>query len=601
MREFNQMTLNYGEEFQAQLNDKKQKVKIRPSAKIKPILKASINQLEDKKFSVDLDVENMVEEDLLPPPLKCPEGYTITAEDGIKYYCDRGVETVSATAMFISRKFLNVDNQTVEYEISRYDGSTQKIIPLEILTGKELGTNKILKLADKGVDITKLNCKSCIEFLQNFRNENDEKIPAVKKYDRTGWHGDKFIYPSNDKDYIFVGRSFENMYGKKGTEKDWLDGIKNLFDYKFAKLGIGVGLATPLIDIFKLPNTLVQFRGRSMSGKTTLLSIISSIYGNPEHYMQNFNATQNAIEGLAVGFNYLPFVIDEFQITTRNEVKRLAYTIFEGKSRARSSASGRVNDTQNFKTITIMSGEVSFTSDNAPMGAKRRCVEIGDNNIIPTEMAIEMQNLIKNHHGVVGSKWAEYIESHKAIFRTEYDKLKNNEDLKLAYANKLPEHYNLVVAAFTAFKIFRREFYNIAEVEAENEALKSILELADDFQNTDDIKNTTRAIEVVRDYVDKYKNYFVKEDSEHNFNLNQTKGYYKVLNNEKHIGFKRADILGVLKSRNFDSGILREFKEEGAIIVDNGQRNRFTKTIRFNGSLMPVVLFRANKLEQIAD
>ena len=237
--------------------------------------------------------------------------------------------------------------------------------------------------------------------------------------------------------------------------------------------------------------------------------------------MQNFNATQNAIEGLALGFNYLPFVIDEFQITTRNEVKRLAYTIFEGKSRARSSASGRVNDTQNFKTITIMSGEVSFTNDNAPMGAKRRCIEIGDNNIIPTEMAIEMQNLIKNHHGVVGSKWAEYIESHKAIFRTEYDKLKNNEDLKLAYANKLPEHYNLVVAAFTAFKIFRREFYNIAEVEAENEALKSILELADDFPNTDDIKNTTRAIEVVRDYVDKYKNYFVKEDSEHNFNLNQ--------------------------------------------------------------------------------
>ena len=33
MREFNQMTLNYGEEFQVQLNDKKQKIKLRPSAK----------------------------------------------------------------------------------------------------------------------------------------------------------------------------------------------------------------------------------------------------------------------------------------------------------------------------------------------------------------------------------------------------------------------------------------------------------------------------------------------------------------------------------------------------------------------------------------
>ena len=542
-----------------------------------------------------------MEYDLLPTPLKCPEGYTITAGDGVKYYCERGAMTVSSTAMFISRKLLNIEDQTIEYEISKYDYSTHKVMPLDILTGKELGTNKILKLADKGVDITKLNCKLCIEYLQNFRNENDDEIPVIKKYSGTGWHDGKFIYPSKDEDYVVVRSNLENIYGMKGTEKDWLDGIKKLFDYKFAKFGIGVGLATPLIDILKLPNTLVQFRGRSMSGKTTLLSIISSIYGNPEYYLKNFNATQNAIESLAVEFNYLPFVIDEFQITTRNEVKRLAYTIFEGTSRARSSASGRVNDTQNFKTMTIMSGEVSFTNGNAPMGAKRRCIEIGDNNIIPSEIAIEMQNLIKNHYGVVGRKWTSYIESHKEIFLAEYDRLKSNEELKMAYTNKLPEHFNIVVAAFTAFKIFRREFYNIEDSEAEAEALKSILELADDFPNTNELKNTTRALEVVRDYFDKYRNYFVEEDSEHNFNLNQTKGYYKVLNNEKHIGFKRADILGVLKSRNFDSGILREFKEEGAIIVDNGQRNRFTKTIRFNGALIPVVLFRANKLEQIAD
>lgn len=601
MADNNQITLDHGETFQLQLNDKNNKVKMRKSSKINPIIKASFDKLEDKDFQSNFEVGEMTKYDLLPPPLKCPEGYTITAEDGVKYYGDRGVMTVSSTPMFISRKLVNVDNKTIEYEISKYDYSTHKIIPMYILTGKELGTNKILKLADKGVDITKLNCKTCIEYLQNFRNENDEEIPVVKKYSRTGWHDGKFIYPSNDKDYVVVRSNLDNLYSTKGTEKDWLDGIKKLFDYKFAKFGIGVGLATPLIDILKLPNTLVQFRGRSMSGKTTLLSIISSIYGNPEYYMKNFNATQNALESLAVEFNYMPFVIDEFQITSRKEIKSLVYTIFEGTSRARSSASGRVNDTQNFKTMTIMSGEVSFTNDNAPMGAKRRCIEIGDDNIIPSEIAVEMQNLIKYHYGVIGRKWTSYIESQKEIFRAEYDRLKSNEDLKMVYANKLPEHFNIIVAAFTAFKIFRREFYNIEESKADSETLKSVLELAEDFPNTNDLKNTTRALEVVRDYFDKYRNYFVKEHCEHDFNLNQVKGYYKVLNNENHIGFKRADILCLLKSRNFDSGILKEFKEEGAIIVDNGQRNRFTKTIRFNGALMPVVLFRVNKLEQVAN
>lgn len=606
MQNNDQITLNYGEEFNLQSNCVNNKNKTRSRSKFTPTIKAIATLKEavefHSKFDYDEECEyKKTEDDLLPPPLKCPEGYTITAEDGIKYYGDGEVMTISATPMFISKKLLNVDDQTIEYEISKCDYLTKKIMPLDILTGKELGTNKILKLADKGVDITKLNCKPCIEYLQNFRNENDEEIPVVKKYAITGWNDGKFIYPSNDKDYVVVRSNLDNIYSTKGTEKDWLDGIKKLFDYKFAKFGIGVGLATPLIEILKLPNTLVQFRGRSMSGKTTLLSIISSIYGNPEYYMKNFNATQNAIESLAVEFNDVPFVIDEFQITNRKEIKALTYTIFEGTSRARSSASGIVNPTKNFRTITIMSGETNFTSSNAPMGAKRRCIEIGDNNIIPSEIAIEMQNLIKNHYGVIGRKWVKYVESHKEIFRAEYDKLKNNETLKLAYANKLPEHFNLVVAAFTAFKIFRREFYNIAEVEAESEALNSILDLAEDFPNTVDLKNTTRAIEVVRDYVDKYKNYFVKEHCEHDFNLNQIKGYYKVLNNENHIGFKRADILCLLKSRNFDSGILREFKEEGAIIVDNGQKNRFTKTIRFNGAAMPVVLFRADKLEQITD
>lgn len=597
----NQMTLDYGEEFQSQLNIKNKKVKLRPSPKIKPIVKASVNIHESKGFQSNFEVENIMEDGLLPPPLKCPEGYTITAEDGIKYHCDRGSMTVSSTPMFISRKLINVNNQIIEYEISKYDCFRQKNIPLDILTGKELGTNKILKLADKGVDITKLNCKPCIEYFQNFRNENDEEIPVVKKYARTGWHDGKFIYPSKDKDYVIVRSNLGKIYDTKGTEKDWLDGIKKLSDYKFAKFGIGVGLATPLIDILKLPNTLVQFRGRSMSGKTTLLSIISSIYGNPEYYMKNFNATQNAIESLAVEFNYLPFVIDEFQITTRNEVKRLAYTIFEGTSRARNSASGRVNDTQNFKTITIMSGEVSFTSDNTPMGAKRRCIEIGDDNIIPSEIAVDMQNLVKNNHGVIGREWVKYVENHQEIFCEEYEKLKNNETLKKAYKNKLPEHFNLVVAAFTAFKIFRREFYDIQEFEAETEALKSVLELAEDFPNVIELKNTSRALDVVRDYFDKYASYFIEEFVEHNLSPNQIKGYLKILKGEKYIGFLKADILKLLESKNFDSSILREFKEEDTIIVDNNHKNRFTKTIRFNGLVMTLVLFREDKLKQTAD
>ena len=601
MAENNQMTLDYGEEFHSQLSDDSKKVKLRPSPKIKSIIKASVNLPESKEFQSNFEVGNIIEDGLLPPPLKCPEGYTITAEDGVKYYGDGEAMTISVTPFFLGKKLTNVDNKNIEYDICAYDDSSKKIISLGVLSAVDIGNNKIIELANKGLDITKLNEKSCIRYIQNFRNENRDKIPVAKKYSRTGWHEGKFVYPPSNGEYVIEGKNLERIYSTRGTEKDWLDGIEKIINFKFVKLGLALGFFAPLIEILNLPNTLVQFRGRSMSGKTILLLIISSIYGDPKHYMQNFNAAQKAIEGLALEFNDLPFVIDEFQITSRKEIKGLAYTIFEGTSRARSSASGIVNATKNFRTITIMSGETNFTSSNAPMGAKRRCIGIGDDNIIPSEIAVDMQNLVKNNHGVIGREWVKYVENHQEIFCEEYEKLKNNETLKKAYENKLPEHFNLVVAAFTAFKIFRREFYHIQEFEAETEALKSVLELVEDFPNVVDLKNTSRALDVVRDYFDKYASYFIEESVEHNLSPNQIKGYLKILKGEKYIGFLKADILKLLESKNFDSSILREFKEEDTIIVDNNHKNRFTKTIRFNGLVMTLVLFREGKLKQTAD
>jgi len=54
--------------------------------------------------------------------------------------------------------------------------------------------------------------------------------------------------------------------------------------------------------------------------------------------------------------------------------------------------------------------------------AKYRCIEIGDDNIIPSEIAVEMQNLVKNNHGVIGRKWVKYVENHQEVFCSEYEK-----------------------------------------------------------------------------------------------------------------------------------------------------------------------------------
>ena len=252
----------------------------------------------------------------------------------------------------------------------------------------------------------------------------------------------------------------------------------------------------------------------------------------------------------------------------------------------------------------FMSGEVDFTANSDTMGAKRRCIEIGEGEMIPSEAALKIQALTENNYGVIGGQWLDYIVENKKIFREEYNTLRSNTDLKSVYAGKFREHFNLVAAAFVALKLFRKNFYGISEVEAENEAVQSVLELAEYFPDVNDMRNTTRAIEIIRDYIEKNKNYFLVENSDQHLKPNQIKGYFKTLRDtassatKEYIGFKKQDILSLLKSKQFDSSILREFEEEKTIIV-NKNRTNYAKTIKFNGKAQEVVLFLADKLKLV--
>ena len=157
-------------------------------------------------------------EELVLPYLECPSGYEITFEKGICYYDESEVIEISRTPFFISRKFVNVDEGTVEYEIAKYDGTQQKIVPVKTMTPVELGTKKILNLAHNDIDITSLNQKWCVRFLQDFRNYNAENFPRVKMYSGTGWREDgTFLKPYANDEYVVKGEELKKIYSSKGS------------------------------------------------------------------------------------------------------------------------------------------------------------------------------------------------------------------------------------------------------------------------------------------------------------------------------------------------------------------------------------------------
>ena len=177
-------------------------------------------------------------------------------------------------------------------------------------------------------------------------------LPRARAASRLGWHGDYFVLPDRalgGSDLIVYQTTSEIRAAvrSKGSLEEWRERVaKPAKGNTRVVLAISAAFAAPLLGPLQLEGAGIHFRGPSSIGKTTTLIAAGSVWGGPrDHgglngYKQSWQATANAIEGLAQAHCDLPLCLDELSLVRGEDAARVGYQLASGIGRGRAFTIG---------------------------------------------------------------------------------------------------------------------------------------------------------------------------------------------------------------------------------------------------------------------
>ena len=355
-------------------------------------VQADLVQAEKQKESLETSITNQ------PVKLKC-KNY-ICNDFGIKKpefdsVTMRTKEILVCTHPLLPvERLINIDNNIEKVKLAFYKDKKWQYVIAERNT--LASKNKILQLANTGIEINENNAKEIITYISELIAINLETIPFNKAITHLGWTENGFVpYIENFK---FDGdRSFESIY------KD----VKSKGDYELWK--------EKLVELRQSNQTLhfiVHLWGKSGTGKSVALIIAMSVWGNPKigHLVKNLNSTNVGFERLSAFFNNIPFACDELQAikSKYNNFNELIYTLTQGEGKSRGTADGGIQEQLKWNCAFITNGEEPITLESSKEGVKNRVIEIEENEAI-IENGNQIVNFLLDNYGFAGKEFIENI------------------------------------------------------------------------------------------------------------------------------------------------------------------------------------------------
>lgn len=308
-------------------------------------------------------------------------------------------------SIFISDVRQNQDSLLVEY-LFRFQVNTKwlsKWMPADLLQ-----VNKIRHLTQFGYVFHPKKETAVIEFL----SKQKELLSMGYVYESIGWVDSAFRLSRTYSDGQHAQLA-ENGYfdlSQKGTFEEFKQFFESEIKGSHMELVLCLGVATivhgylKIVEKYPLDNLLINLQGKSSTGKSTALSFIASLYGPVEGVFKSFNATGNAIFGLANKIQGgLPLLLDEMGASTAKDNSALLYQLASGSEKLRMNKSLNLRETNRFTSLIFVSSEERLASRLQELdGLKVRHLEFS--NVEWTKSAVHsnrMKQFISNHYGIL--------------------------------------------------------------------------------------------------------------------------------------------------------------------------------------------------------
>jgi len=311
------------------------------------------------------------------------------------------------------------------------DGVREFVIPNRVITDKNEARKS---LADHGVVAGVKQFNLIMEFLLASIKELQFKRKAEQMRLQFGWadRDSKFIL--GDREITADGTfhsppsattsSLATLMQPVGTMEKWrevfdLYGKPGLEPHAFAAL---TAFGSPLFKFLGQSGAIINvIHPSSGTGKTTILHMCNSVYGDPARMCAMWDDTLYA-KLMRLGIlNNLPFTVDEMTNTTPKDFSTLAYAMSQGRGKDRLKASTnelRLNLTS-WQSMSLCSSNASFyekltSLKNSPDGEMMRLLEYKidytNSNVIDVATAKAMfDHQLKENYGHAGPIYAAWL------------------------------------------------------------------------------------------------------------------------------------------------------------------------------------------------
>lgn len=260
--------------------------------------------------------------------------------------------------------WLSNDPWTFHFTTKLENGVRKAIdIPCEVITAKD----SIAKyLGSKGVFLGEKEYKIVKEFLvawlRKLQNSKDSVISASP----FGWsvvdgkvegfaYGGRVWMVDTDRPAASPDPVLSYQYSPRGGRDAWDQLVKVICDQKRPALNaiLATGFAGPLVRFTGHPGLLLNaYSPESGIGKTTVMKVAQSIWGDPVRAMQGLNDTSNSVLNKMGHIKALPMYWDE--IKSEQQVKRFCQVVFDltgGREKSRLNADSTLKLSGRWQTI----------------------------------------------------------------------------------------------------------------------------------------------------------------------------------------------------------------------------------------------------------
>ena len=320
-------------------------------------------------------------------------------------------------------RLVNIDNGSEKRVVAFERGGTIKYITVEKQVISDV--KSIIALSGQNVDVTSVNVKPLVAFLQDIENANYDIIPEQQSVGRLGWMKDGRFSPYVEELMFDGDAAYGHIFQAirpKGDFETWRRcAVQCRQESLTAQIMLAASFASVLIEKLGDLCFFVHLWGvDSGTGKTVGLMLAASVWGDPEigQYPQTFNATQVGHERTAAFLRNVPMCIDELQLSkdSHGRSKFDVYQLSQGTGRSRGNKQGGLDDAAEWRLCILTTGESPIVQSNAGAGAVNRVIDI---ECKPEEAVVRdgraVCKVIKSNFGTAGRKFIEGLTEQRLI------------------------------------------------------------------------------------------------------------------------------------------------------------------------------------------